>query len=101
MVTGMQLFVLKSFQGFSNTKLIFVIHLQGPIGTTIIFRQCVSRIFYKKPFNTIKKPLFCDIPHFVFFNKNCQLLIYSTNTFFMQHWGHQDDFKVHMSPENI
>ena len=27
MVTGMQLFVLKSFQGSSNTKLIFVIHL--------------------------------------------------------------------------
>ena len=26
----------------------------------------MSHIFYKKPFDTIKEPLFCDITHFVF-----------------------------------
>ena len=76
---------------------------QGPIGgTTIIFRQCVSHIFYKK--KTIQynqKATFLWHTSFCFFNKNFQLLIYSTNTFFMQHWGYQDDFKVNMSPENI
>ena len=44
---------------------------QGPIGTIIIFRQCVRqcvRQFFVKPFDTIKKPLFCDIPQIWFFS---------------------------------
>ena len=75
--------------------------IQGPIGTTIIFRQCVSHIFYKKKHSIQSKSHFFVTYLILFFNKNFQLLIYSTNTFFMQHWGYQDDFKVNMSPENI
>ena len=51
--------------------------VQGPIGTIIIFRQCVSHIFYKKNHSILsKRHFFCDIPHFVsFFNGNFQLPI--------------------------
>ena len=44
MVTGMQLFVLKSFQGFSNTKLIFVIHLN----ITLLCSTLVKRNYRTK-----------------------------------------------------
>ena len=41
---------------------------QRPIGTIIIFRQCVSHIFYKKAIRYYQKPLFCDIPQIWFFS---------------------------------
>ena len=33
-------------------------HSQGPIGTIIIFRQCVSHIFYKKAIRYYQKATF-------------------------------------------
>ena len=55
----------------------------------------------KKPFSTIKKPLFVTYLILSFlieiFNSPCIRQIPP----FMQHWGYQDDFKLNMSLENI